>query len=107
MGLFDQPHDLQLLRGGVSHASSSPSAVTLFLSRRFSRVRSATTSLSAVASRRRSLTSSEVAARSNEPFARLVASWVAIFEKDLDRAKSEADVALSLNRSLWHYPVAF
>ena len=34
---------------------------------------------------------------SNEPFARLVASWVAIFEKDLDRAKSEADVALSLN----------
>ena len=34
---------------------------------------------------------------SNEPFARLVASWVAIFEKDLDRAKSEADIALSLN----------
>ena len=33
----------------------------------------------------------------NEPFARLVASWVAIFEKDLDRAKSEADIALSLN----------
>jgi adenylate cyclase len=32
-----------------------------------------------------------------EPFARLVASWAAIFEKDLDRAKSEADVALSLN----------
>ena len=34
---------------------------------------------------------------SNEPFARLVASWAAIFEKDLDRAKSEADIALSLN----------
>jgi adenylate cyclase len=33
----------------------------------------------------------------DEPFARLVASWAAIFEKDLDRAKSEADVALSLN----------
>jgi adenylate cyclase len=33
----------------------------------------------------------------NEPFARLVASWAAIFEKDLDRAKSEADIALSLN----------
>jgi adenylate cyclase len=32
-----------------------------------------------------------------EPFARLVASWAAIFEKDLDRAKSEADIALSLN----------
>ena len=33
----------------------------------------------------------------NEPFARLVAAWAAIFEKDLDRAKSEADIALSLN----------
>jgi adenylate cyclase len=33
----------------------------------------------------------------NEPFARLVASWAAIFEKDLDRVKSEADIALSLN----------
>ena len=33
----------------------------------------------------------------NEPFARLVASWAAIFERDLDRAKSEADIALSLN----------
>jgi adenylate cyclase len=33
----------------------------------------------------------------NEPFARLVASWAAMFEKDLDRAKSEADIALSLN----------
>ena len=32
----------------------------------------------------------------NEP-SRLVASWAAIFEKDLDRAKSEADIALSLN----------
>jgi adenylate cyclase len=34
---------------------------------------------------------------SNDPFARLVASWAAIFEKHLDRAKSEADIALSLN----------
>ena len=33
----------------------------------------------------------------NEPFARLVASWSAMFEKDLDRAKSEADIALSFN----------
>ena len=31
----------------------------------------------------------------NEPFARLVASWAAIFEKDLDRAKSEVNIALS------------
>ncbi len=34
---------------------------------------------------------------SKDPFARLVASWTAILEKDLDRAKSEADTALSLN----------
>jgi adenylate cyclase len=34
---------------------------------------------------------------SNDPYARLVASWTAILEKDLDRAKSEADIALSLN----------
>ena len=33
----------------------------------------------------------------NEPFARFAASLTAIFEKDLDRAKSEADIALSLN----------
>ena len=32
----------------------------------------------------------------NEPFARLVAAWAAIFE-DLDRAKSEADKTLALN----------
>ena len=32
-----------------------------------------------------------------EPLARLVATWAAIFEKDLDRAKSEVDIALSLN----------
>jgi adenylate cyclase len=38
-----------------------------------------------------------IAKNSNEPFARLVASWTAILEKDLGRAKSEADIALSLN----------
>ena len=35
-----------------------------------------------------------------EPLARLVASWAAIYEKDLDRAKSEAEIALSLNPNL-------
>src|SRR6185312_1785456 len=63
MGLLDELDDLQLLCGRISHSPSSPSPVTLFLRTRFSRVRSATTSLSAMASRRRSLTSSEVAAR--------------------------------------------
>ncbi len=33
----------------------------------------------------------------SEPFARQVACWAAIFEKDLGRAKSEADFVLSLN----------
>jgi adenylate cyclase len=33
----------------------------------------------------------------NEPFARQVAAWASMFDKDLDRAKSEADIALSLN----------
>jgi len=33
----------------------------------------------------------------NEPFARLVASWAAIFEKNLDRATSEVNAALRLN----------
>src|SRR3981189_82597 len=69
-GLLDQPDDLKLLGGGVPHAASSPSPVTLFLSRRFSRVRSATTSFSAPASRRKSLTSSDVAARAVSPASR-------------------------------------
>ena len=33
----------------------------------------------------------------NEPFARLVASWAAIFDKNLDRATSEVNAALRLN----------
>jgi adenylate cyclase len=37
---------------------------------------------------------------SNEPLARCLAAQVAMFEKDLDRAKSEIDVALSLNPNL-------
>ena len=35
-----------------------------------------------------------------EPLARLVAAWAAIYEKDLDRAKSEAENALSLDPNL-------
>src|SRR3982074_3852020 len=68
--LLDQPDDLKLLGGGVPHVASSPSAVTLFLSRRFSKVSSATTSFSALVSRRRSLTSSDVAARAVSPASR-------------------------------------
>jgi adenylate cyclase len=37
---------------------------------------------------------------SNEPLARCISAMTASFEKDLDRAKSEIDVALSLNPSL-------
>jgi adenylate cyclase len=36
----------------------------------------------------------------NEPLARCLVAQVAIFEKDLDRAKSEIDIALSLNPNL-------
>src|SRR5215475_10724925 len=71
-GLLDQPNDLKLLSGGVPHVASSPSAVTLFLSSRFSSVSSATTSFSAPASRRRSLTSSDVAARAVSPARRFL-----------------------------------
>src|SRR6201996_992775 len=57
MRLLDQLDDLGLLGGRVPHASSSPSPFMLFLSRRFSRVRSATASFKAALSRRRSFTS--------------------------------------------------
>src|SRR6202140_4195816 len=67
MRLLDQLDDLGLLGCRISHASSSPSPLMLFLSRRFSRVRSATTSFKAVASRRRSFTSPDVAPRAVSP----------------------------------------
>src|SRR6476620_9566503 len=67
MRLLDQLDDLGLLGCRISHASSSPSPLMLFLSKRFSRVRSATTSFKAVASRRRSFTSPDVAARAVSP----------------------------------------
>src|ERR1700752_587122 len=65
--LLDQADDLQLLGGGVSHAPSCPAPIVLFFSSRFSSISSATTSFNALASRRRSLTSSEVAARAVSP----------------------------------------
>src|SRR5271163_2181607 len=67
MRLLDQLDDLGFLGRRISHASSSPSPLMLFLSRRFSRVRSATTSFKADVSRRRSFTSPEVAARAVSP----------------------------------------
>src|ERR671913_871870 len=65
--LLDQPDDLGLLGCGVSHAPSSPAPLMLFLSRRSSSACSATTSFRAPASRRRSFTSSNVAARAVSP----------------------------------------
>src|SRR5215469_8545889 len=64
--------DLQLLSGGISHASSSPAPIVLFFSSRFSSISSATTSFSALASRRSSLTSSDVAARAVSPARRFL-----------------------------------
>src|SRR5215831_8571592 len=71
-GLLDQPDDLQFLNGRVSHPPSSPAPIALFFSRRFSSVSSATTSFSALASRRSALTSSEVAARAVSPARRFL-----------------------------------
>src|SRR5665647_2448321 len=67
MRLLHQLDNFGLLGCGIPHASSSPSPLIFFLSRRFSRVRSATTSFNAVASRRRSFTSPGVAARAVSP----------------------------------------
>src|SRR5437763_1949946 len=72
VGLLDQADDLGLFGCGVSHAASPPSPIMLFLSRRFSRVRSATTSFKAEASRHRSFTSSDVAARAVSPASRFL-----------------------------------
>src|SRR5829696_10191681 len=72
VGLLDQADDLGLFGCGVSHAASPPSPIMLFLSRRFSRVRSATTSFKAEASRRSSFTSSGVAARAVSPASRFL-----------------------------------
>src|SRR5512133_42720 len=71
-GLLDQADNLQLLGGDVSHAPSSPVPIVLFFSSRFSSISSATTSFNALASRRRSLTSSEVAARAVSPARRFL-----------------------------------
>src|SRR4029079_3077425 len=70
--LLNQPDDLQFLGGGGSHAPSSPAPIVLFFSSRFSSMSSATTSFNAPDSRRRSLTSSEVAARTVSPARRFL-----------------------------------
>src|SRR6056297_3365404 len=67
MRSFDQADDLKLFRCGIPHSSSPPSAIMLFLSNRNSRACSATTSFRSRASRRRSLTSLDVAARAASP----------------------------------------
>src|SRR3546814_7273746 len=67
MRRLDQPDDFHLLGGGIPHSWSPPSAIMLFLSSRFSSVRSATHSLRSRDSRRRSFTSSVVAARAVSP----------------------------------------
>src|SRR3954453_3103762 len=67
MRLLDKPDDLELLGCGIPHSPSPPSAIMLFLSSRSASACSATTSLSSWASRRRSLTSSEVAALAVSP----------------------------------------
>src|SRR5690606_1428921 len=72
MRLLDEPNDLQLLGCGVSHSSSPPSAIMLFLRIRSSSACSATTSLRSRASLRRTFTSSLVAARAVSPASRFL-----------------------------------
>src|SRR3974377_252496 len=70
--LLDEADDFELLRCGVSHSWPPPSPIMLFLRSLFSRVRSATASFRADASRRSSFTSSEVAARAVSPARRFL-----------------------------------
>src|SRR3546814_1626941 len=81
MRLLDDPDDLELLRCGIPHSSSPPSAIMLFLSRRFSSVRSATHSFRARASRRRSCTSPVVAARAVSPARRRLPASMNSFDQ--------------------------
>src|SRR5690606_13541147 len=70
--VLDQADDLQLLGCGVSHSSSPPSAIMLFLRIRSSSACSATTSLRSRASLRSTFTSSLVAARAVSPASRFL-----------------------------------
>src|SRR5690606_27164177 len=70
--VLDQADDLQLLECGVSHSSSPPSAIMLFLRIRSSSACSATTSLRSRASLRSTFTSSLVAARAVSPASRFL-----------------------------------
>ena len=79
--LLDDPDNLQLFCGGVPHSSSPPSAVMLFFRRRFSSVRSATHSLRARASRRRSCTSLVVALRAVSPARRRLPASMNSFDQ--------------------------
>jgi len=79
--LLDGPDDLELLGCGIPHSSSPPSAIMLFLSRRFSSVRSATHSFRARASRRRSCTSPVVAARAVSPARRRLPASMNSFDQ--------------------------
>src|SRR5690606_10551404 len=72
MRLLDKPDDLKLFGGGISHSSSPPSPIMLFLSRRFSRVTSASASFRSRLSRRSAFTSSLVAERAVSPARRFL-----------------------------------
>src|SRR6056300_1331451 len=63
VGLLDNANDLELLGCWVSHSRSPPAPLMFFLRMRFSRRRSATTSLRAKDSARRPWTSALVAWR--------------------------------------------
>ena len=70
--LLNQADDLKFLGRGVSHSSSPPSAIMLFLRIRSASACSATTSLRSRASLRSTFTSSLVAARAVSPASRFL-----------------------------------
>ena len=72
MRLLHQANDLKLLCAKIPHAWSPPAPVMFFLSRRFSRLRSATSSFRAKASVRRSFTSPAFAWRAVSPASRFL-----------------------------------
>lgn len=88
--LLDDADDLVFFGCGISHASSPPSPIILFLSRRSSRACSATTSFSSWAWRLRSLTSLPVAVRAVSPDSQALASLQELFRPAVVEALGNA-----------------
>jgi hypothetical protein len=99
-GLLNQADDFEFLRGGISYSASSPSALTFFWAT--SGVSSARTTFGALASRRRSLTSPEVAARAVSPATRFFpASRVPSTSDTVAAAQPSSTIRISYSAEKW------